>query len=77
MLVTQSTTQKHLRMILDANLDFQKSTLTIHLLRLERQLDYLESGTKYCLTFYCFQSISHIRPHINNGGIIFDKAYNA
>ena len=77
MLVTQSTTQKHLRMILDANLDFQKSTLTIRLLRSERQLDYLESGTKYCLEFYCFQSISHIRLHINNGDIIFDKAYNA
>ena len=75
--MTQSTTQKHLGMILDVKLDFQghlksiysKINKTIGLLRkLNNNLPRLP-----LLTIYK----SFIRPHLNYGDVIYDKAYTA
>ena len=77
MVVIQSTTHKHLGMILDTKLDFQehlkdklsKISKTIGLLRkLQKILTRLP-----LLTIYK----SFIRPHVDYGDIIYDKAYNS
>ena len=77
MVVIQSTTHKHLGMILDTKLDFQehlkdklsKISKTIGLLRkLQKILTRLP-----LLTIYK----SFIRPHLDYGDIIYDKAYNS
>ena len=74
--VTQSTTQKHLGMLLDVKLDFQehlkniysKVNKTIGLLRkLHNTLPRLS-----LLTIYK----SFIRPHLDFGDIIYDQAYS-
>ena len=75
--MTQSTTQKHLRMFLDVKLDFQehfkniysKVNKTIDLLRkLHNTLPRLP-----LLTIYK----SFIRPHLDYGDIVYDQAYIA
>ena len=75
--VTQSTTQKHLGMLLDVNLDFlghlkniySKVNKTIGLLRkLHNTLPRLP-----LLTIYK----SFITPHLGYGDIIYDQAYTA
>ena len=75
--VTQSTTQKHLGILLDVQLDFQghlkniysKVNKTIGLLRkLHNILPRLP-----LLTIYK----SFIRPHLDYGDIIYDQAYTA
>ena len=75
--VTQSTTQKHLVMLLDVKLDFQghlkniysKVNKTIGLLRkLHNALP-----TLHLLTFYKY----FIRPHLDSGDIIYDQANTA
>ena len=75
--VTQSTTQKHLGMLLDVKLDFQghlkniysKVNKTICLLRkLHDALPRLP-----LLTIYK----SFIRPHLGYGDVIYDQAYTA
>ena len=75
--MTQSTTQKHLGMILDVKLDFQgqlkniysKVNKTIGLLRkLNNTLSRLS-----LLTIYK----SFIRPHLDYGDVIYDQAYTA
>ena len=75
--VTQSTTQKHLGILLDVQLDFQghlrniysKVNKTIGLLRkLHNTLPRLP-----LLTIYK----SFIRPHLDYGDIIYDQAYTA
>ena len=75
--VIQSTTHKHLGMILDTKLDFQeylkdklcKTNKTIGLSRtLQKMLIRLP-----LLTIYK----PFIRPHLDYGDIIYDKAYNS
>ena len=75
--MTQSTTQKHLGMLLDVELDFQghlkniysKVNKTIGLLRkLHNTLPRLP-----LLTIYK----SFIRPHLDYGDVIYDQAYTA
>ena len=66
--VTQSTTQRHLGMLLDVKLDFQVNK-TIGLLRkLHNTLSRL-----ILLTIYK----SSIRSHLDYGDIIYDQAYTA
>ena len=75
--MTQSLTQKHLRMFLDTKLDFQehlksilsKSNKTIGLLQ---KLHHILPRSPL-LTIYK----SFIRPHLDYGYIIYDPAYNA
>ena len=75
--LTQSTTQKHLDILLDVNLDSQghlrniysKVNKTIGLLRkLHNILPRLPSLTIYK---------SFIRPHLDYGDVIYDQAYTA
>ena len=75
--MTQSTTQKHLEMLLDVKLDFQehlkniysKVNKTIGLLRkLHNTLPRVP-----LLTIYQ----SFIKPHLDYGDIIYDQAYTA
>ena len=76
-LVTHSTTQKHLGMLLDVKLDFQghlkniysKFNKTIGLLRkLHNTLPRLPLITIYK---------SFIRPHLDYGDMIYDQTYTA
>ena len=66
--MTQSTTQRHLGILLDVKLDFQVNK-TIGLLRkLHNTLPRL-----ILLTIYK----SSIRSHLDYGDIIYDQAYTA
>ena len=75
-LVKSSSTQKHLGMILDTKLDFSlhlknvqnKVNKTIGLLR------KLQDTLPRTLLITIFKSF--IRPHLDYGGIIHDRAYN-
>ena len=75
--VIQSTNHKHLGMILDTKLDFQehhkdklsKISETIGLLRKLQQI----LTRAPLLTIYK----SFIRPHLDYGDIIYDRAYNS
>ena len=77
MVVIQSTTHKHLGMILDTKLDFQKH-LKDKFSKVSKTIGLLRKLQKILtrpplLTIYK----SFIRPHLNYFDIIYDKAYNS
>ena len=77
MVVIQSTTHKHLGMILDTKLDFQEH-LKDKLSKKSKTIGLLKKLQKILtrpplLTIYK----SFIRPHLDYGDIIYDKAYNS
>ena len=74
--VIQSTTHKHLDMILDTKLDFQEH-LKGKLIKISKKIGLLRKLQKILtraplLTIYN----SFIRPHLDYGDIIYDKTYN-
>ena len=75
--VIQSTNHKHLGMILDTKLDFQEH-LKDKLSKISKTIGLLRKLQKILtraplLTIYK----SFIRPHLDYGDIIYDKAYNS
>ena len=75
--VIQSTTHKYLGMILDTKLDFQEY-LKDKLCKINKTIGLLRTLQKMLirpplLTIYK----PFIRPHLDYGDIIYDKAYNS
>ena len=72
--VIQSTNHKHLGMILDTNLDFQEH-LKDKLSKISKTIRKLQK----LLTRASLLTInkSFIRPHLDYGDIIYNKAYNS
>ena len=77
MVVIQSTTHKHLGMILDTKLDFQEH-LKDKLSKISKTIGLLRKLQKI-LTRHPLITIYKlfIKPHLDYGDIIYDKAYNS
>ena len=77
MIVIQSTTYKHVGIILDTNLDFQEH-LKDKLSKISKTVGLLKKFQKKMLTRVPLLTIYKlfIRPYLDYGDIIYDKAYN-
>ena len=75
--MTQSTTQKHLGMLLDVNLDFQEHLKNIYSQVNETigLLSKLHNTLRRLLLRTIYKSFA--RPHLDYGDIIYDQAYTA
>ena len=74
--VTQSIYQKHLGIILDPNLTFENHTNMIttkinKTIGLIRKLQTLLPRTAFINIYKAF-----VRPHLDNGDILYDQAFN-
>ena len=75
--VFQSTTQKHLGLILDNRLSFKEYLTAMgakvsRAIALSRKLQHILPGHALITIYKSF-----IRPYLNYGGILYDKAFNA
>ena len=77
MIVIQSTTYKHVGIILDTKLDFQEH-LKDKLSKISKTVGLLKKYQKKMLTRVPLLTIYKlfIRPYLDYGDIIYDKAYN-
>ena len=75
--MTQSTTQKHLRRLLDVKLYFQGHLKNIYC-KINKTIGLLRKGhnTLPRLTLLTIYK-SFIGPHLDYGGVIYDQAYTA
>ena len=77
MVVIQSTTHKHLGMILDTKLDIQEY-LKDKLSKISKTIGLLKKLLKILTRHPLLATYkSFIRPHLDYGDIIYDKAYNS
>ena len=77
MVVIQSTTHKHLGMILDTKLDIQEY-LKDKLSKISKAIGLLKKLLKILTRHPLLATYkSFIRPHLDYGDIIYDKAYNS
>ena len=76
-IVTQTTSQKHLGIILDTRFSFEKHLETVlckinKTIRLTRKLQNLLPRTALITLYKAF-----LRPHLDYGDIIYDQTHNA